>query len=82
MCTGCLPAHHSEPHRLELATVRFIALRLPDEMADPRYRRVARLIPDWREVLPGLQARVAGNGIVQADVDFRLTPHGDSPQHD
>lgn len=63
-CPGC--AADREEARL--------TVRLPPLMGSPGYRQVSRLVGEWREVFPGLQARLADEGTVQADVDFRLTP--------
>jgi hypothetical protein len=56
-------------------------VRLPPLMARPGYRQVSRLVREWREVFPGLQARVPDEGTVQVDIDFRLTPK-DGQEHD
>jgi hypothetical protein len=59
-CPGCNPEEST------------VLLQLPAHMASGRQH--ARLDGDWREVLPGLQARLADEGQVQADVEFSLTP--------
>jgi hypothetical protein len=64
----CPPSHE---RNLEESTV---LLQLPAYMVSGR--QLARLGGDWREVLPGLQARATDEGIVQPGVEFRLTPQG------
>jgi hypothetical protein len=54
-----------------------LTVLLPGYMASPAGRQHARLAGEWREVFPGLQARITDEGDVQADVEFRLAPQDD-----
>jgi hypothetical protein len=69
-----------EPRRWEYPVGGALAagqLRVPPEMMDPDYQRLARVGRDWKEVLPGLQC-YARNPFPDEDafvtLCFRLTP--------
>ena len=47
-------------------------MRLPDEMADPGYNRLARATGEWADVVPGFQCRLSAPG--EQIVYFRLAP--------
>jgi len=58
-----------------------LTVRVPAYMGLESARQRARLVGEWREMFPGLQARLTPqDGQVQADVDFRLTPQ-DGQEH-
>lgn len=74
MC-GCDEPDDGDPVRNALV------IRLPGEMASPGYQWVIRVVREWAEIFPGLQAKLEslGGGPLTgsgATITFRLTPGG------